>query len=101
MLINSFNIDFHDEIRKYGNGVDLAIESAGNPFTAARVPGLSHKGDEVVYVGIPYGDVPVPRFYFERIMRNELNVIGSWCTISAPYSGREGPMLWNISETTK
>ena len=26
VLINSTNIDFHDEIRKYGNGVDLAID---------------------------------------------------------------------------
>lgn len=89
VLINSSNIDFHDEIRKYGNGVDLAIESAGNPFTAARVLGLPHKGGEVVYMGIPYADVPVPRFYFEKIMRNELSVIGSWCTISAPYPGKE------------
>lgn len=89
VLINSNGIDFHDEIRKYGNGVDLAIESAGNPFTAARVLGLPHKGGEVVYMGIPYADVPVPRFYFERIMRNELHIIGSWCTISAPYPGKE------------
>lgn len=89
VLINSSDIDFHDEIRKYGNGVDLAIESAGNPFTAARVLGLPHKGGEVVYMGIPYADVPVPRFYFEKIMRNELNIIGSWCTISAPYPGKE------------
>lgn len=89
VLINSSGIDFHDEIRKYGNGVDLAVESAGNPYTAARVLGLPHKGGEVLYTGIPYADVPVPRFYFERIMRNELRAIGSWCTISAPYPGKE------------
>lgn len=89
VLINTTDVDFHDEIRKYGKGVDLAIESAGNPYTAARVLGLPHKGGEVVYMGIPYGDVPVPRFYFEKIMRNELNIIGSWCTVSAPYPGKE------------
>ncbi|MDO4942289.1 MAG: galactitol-1-phosphate 5-dehydrogenase [Lachnospiraceae bacterium] len=89
VTINSSDIDFHDEIRKYCNGVDLAIESAGNAFTAARVLGLPHKGGQVVYMGIPYADVPIPRFYFEKIMRNELNIIGSWCTISAPYPGKE------------
>lgn len=89
VLINSSNIDFHEEIRKYGDGVDLAIESAGNPYTAARVLGLPRKGGEVMYTGIPYADVPIPRFYFERIMRNELKAIGSWCTISAPYPGKE------------
>lgn len=89
VCINTRDADFHEAIRQYGPGVDLAIESAGNPFTAARVLGLPHKGGEVVYMGIPYGDVPVPRFYFERIMRNELEIHGSWCTISAPYPGRE------------
>lgn len=87
-LINSSKIDFHDEIRKYGDGVDLAIESAGTPFTAARVLGLPHKGGEVVYMGIPHGDVNVPRFYFEKIMRNELHIIGSWCSPTAPFPGK-------------
>ncbi|MGN1014932.1 MAG: galactitol-1-phosphate 5-dehydrogenase [Butyricicoccus sp.] len=89
ITINTRDVDFHDAIRQYCDGVDLAIESAGNPFTAARVLGLPHKGGEVVFMGIPYGDVPVPRFYFERIMRNELEIHGSWCTVSAPYPGRE------------
>lgn len=89
VLINTSNVDFHDEIRKYCDGVDLAIESAGNAYTAARVLGLPHKGGQVVYMGIPYADVPVPRFYFEKIMRNELHIVGSWCTISAPYPGKE------------
>lgn len=89
VLINTKDVDFREAILKHGNGVDLAIESAGNPFTAARVLGLPHKGGEVVFMGIPYGDVPVPRAYFECIMRNELEIHGSWCTISAPYPGKE------------
>lgn len=89
VVINTKDVDFYEAIRQYGNGVDLAIESAGNPFTAARVLGLPHKGGEVVFMGIPYGDVPVPRFYFEKIMRNELEIHGSWCTISSPYPGKE------------
>lgn len=89
VLINTTNVDFHDEIRKYCDGVDLAVESAGNAYTAARVLGLPHKGGQVIYMGIPYADVPIPRFYFEKIMRNELDIIGSWCTISAPYPGKE------------
>lgn len=87
--INTTDKDFYEVIREYCDGVDLAIESAGNPYTAARVLGLPHKGGEVVYMGIPYADVAVPRFYFEKIMRNELRVKGSWCTVSAPYPGKE------------
>lgn len=89
VTINTHDVDFYEAIHKYCDGVDLAIESAGNPFTAARVLGLPHKGGEVVYCGIPYGDVPVPRFYFEKIMRSELQIHGSWCTVSAPYPGKE------------
>lgn len=89
VLINTTDKDFYEVIREYCDGVDLAIESAGNPYTAACVLGLPHKGGEVVYMGIPYADVAVPRFYFEKIMRNELRVKGSWCTVSAPYPGKE------------
>lgn len=89
VLINTAEVDFYEAIREYSDGVDLAVESAGNPYTAARVLGLPRKGGEVVYMGIPYADVSVPRFYFEKIMRNELRVKGSWCTVSAPYPGKE------------
>lgn len=77
--------DFQDALHEHTDGVDLAIESAGNAFTAARVLGLPRKGGEVVYLGIPYADAPVPRNYFECIMRRELSVYG----FSAPYLGKE------------
>ena len=89
VLIDTKEYDLQDALHDYCDGVDLAIESAGNPYTAARVLGLPHKGGEVVYMGIPYADVPVPRNYFECIMRRELNIHGSWCTVSAPYPGKE------------
>ncbi|MGM9531500.1 galactitol-1-phosphate 5-dehydrogenase, partial [Intestinibacter sp.] len=71
VVINTMGKDVHDEIRKYCNGVDLAIESAGNPITASQVLGLPKKGGRVLYLGIPYADVNSPRFYFEKILRNE------------------------------
>ena len=89
VLINTNGRDFQEALHEYTDGVDLAIECAGNAFTAAHVLGLPRKGGEVVYLGIPYADVPVPRGYFECIMRRELDVHGSWCTISSPYPGQE------------
>ena len=44
-------------------------------------------------MGIPYGDVNIERFYFEKIVRNELKVLGSWNAISAPFPGKE----WSTS----
>ncbi|WP_044747650.1 galactitol-1-phosphate 5-dehydrogenase [Bacillus alveayuensis] len=72
-----------------GNGVDLVIESAGSPVTSAQVFALAKKGGQVLFLGIPYSDVNIERFYFEKIVRNELTVIGSWNAISSPFPGKE------------
>ncbi len=91
VLINSREIPAHEQILEHtnGQGVDLAIESAGSPITSAQVFALPKKGGEVLFMGIPYGDVNLERFYFEKIVRNELTVLGSWNAISAPFPGKE------------
>ncbi|CDQ20684.1 galactitol-1-phosphate 5-dehydrogenase [Halobacillus karajensis] len=70
-------------------GADLAVECAGSPITSEQILALPKKGGEVLYMGIPYANVDIERFYFERIVRNELRVIGSWNAISAPFPGKE------------
>lgn len=89
--VNTKDIEPHEKIFEMtGNrGVDIAVESAGSPITSAQVFSLPRKGGKVVFMGIPYGDVMVKRFYFERIVRNELSVYGSWNAISAPFPGKE------------
>ena len=95
VMINSIDKPAYEQLMDYtdGQGVDLAIESAGSPITSAQVLALPKKGGEVVFMGIPYGDVNIERFYFEKIVRNELTVLGSWNAISAPFPGRE----WSTS----
>jgi len=91
VVINSQEKEAHEQVLKHTNGVgvDIAVESAGTPITSAHVLALPKKGGQVVYLGIPYGDVNVERFYFEKIVRNELTVLGSWNAISAPFPGKE------------
>lgn len=91
VLINSLEIPVHEQILEHtnGNGVDVAIESAGSPITSAQVFSLPKKGGEVVFMGIPYADITIDRFYFEKIVRNELTVLGSWNAISSPFPGKE------------
>lgn len=95
VLINSKEEPAHDQILAHtnGTGVDLAVESAGSPITSAQVLSLPKKGGEVVYMGIPYADIQIERFYFEKIVRNELTILGSWNAISSPFPGRE----WSTS----
>ncbi len=91
VVINSLKKPAHEQLMEYTNGVgvDLAIESAGSPVTSSQVFALPKKGGEVVFMGIPYADIKIERFYFEKIVRNELRVLGSWNAISSPFPGQE------------
>ncbi|WP_018924610.1 galactitol-1-phosphate 5-dehydrogenase [Salsuginibacillus kocurii] len=95
VTINSLESPAHEQLDDYSNGtgVDLAVEAAGSPVTSAQVFALPKKGGEVVFMGIPYADIEITRFYFEKIVRNELTVLGSWNAISAPFPGSE----WSAS----
>jgi L-iditol 2-dehydrogenase len=89
--INSKYQDPHKIIQDltYGLGVDIAVESAGTPLTCAQVLNYPKKGGVVIYAGVPYGDVLMPRKEFEKILRNELNVKGTWFGNSYPFPGKE------------
>ena len=91
VVINCADKEPFEEIYKVndGKGVDVAIEAAGTAITSAQVFSLANKGGRVLFVGIPYSDVMVWRMYFEKIVRNELQVYGSWNAVSAPFPGRE------------
>jgi L-iditol 2-dehydrogenase len=95
VTINSLKQPAHEQVIQHtgGQGVDIAVESAGSPITSAQVLALPKKGGQVVYMGIPYTDINIERFYFEKIVRNELTVLGSWNAISAPFPGKE----WDAS----
>lgn len=70
-------------------GVDLAIESAGSAITSEEIFAAPKRGGEIVFLGIPYSDIKLKRFYFERIIRYELTVHGAFNAISAPFPGKE------------
>jgi L-iditol 2-dehydrogenase len=91
VAINAKSVDHGKVIKEItdGKGVDIAVESAGTSDTSAQVLSLPKKGGTVLFMGIPYSDVPVPREHFEKIVRNELTVLGAWNAISGPYPGKE------------
>jgi L-iditol 2-dehydrogenase len=91
VLINSLEKTAYIQIMDITNerGVDIAVESAGSPISSAQVFSLAKKGGKVVFMGIPYADVNIERFYFEKIVRSELQVFGSWNAISSPFPGKE------------
>ena len=44
---------------------------------------------KVVYIGTAHGEVKLAPQSFERILRHELMVTGSWMSFSAPFPGTE------------
>ena len=91
VLVHSLKHPPHEQIMEHtrGRGVDVVVETAGSPVTSAQVLALPGKGGKVVFMGIPYEDVHMDRFYFEKIVRNELIIYGSWNAVSAPFPGKE------------
>lgn len=89
------------KVAEYTDGMnaDIVVEAAGTPQTAATVFGYAKKGGGVVFLGIPYADVAMERFYFEKVLRSELTVWGSWSCVSAPFPGKEleeGPAMFEL-----
>ncbi|MPW25334.1 alcohol dehydrogenase catalytic domain-containing protein [Alkalibaculum sp. M08DMB] len=88
-IVNGKEEDAEDAVKRLtnGRGTDMVFEAAGSAFTCGQVLALARKGGTITYLGIPYGDVNIKREWFEKIMRNELHLVGSWNSIQGPFPG--------------
>lgn len=87
-VINSQKEDVEEYFKNLG-GVDYAFETAGVPFLQTQILNLTKKKGTVVYIGTAHGDVTFPPQVFEKILRGELNITGSWQSFTAPFPGSE------------
>lgn len=90
-IFNTNNSDFTEKFLELTQdmGVQIVMESSGNEKGISNSLALAMKGGTVILTGIPYGDVFIERNNFEKIIRNELKVLGTWNSISAPFPGSE------------
>ncbi|GCF93119.1 galactitol-1-phosphate 5-dehydrogenase [Enterococcus florum] len=84
-----------------GDMGDVVVEAAGSIDSSAQVFAYAKKGGGVVFLGIPYSDIQIERFYFEKIVRNELTIWGSWNSVSAPFPGKEWETIIHLIEKKK
>ena len=89
--INSLEVDAVEELLKKtnGKGFDVVIETAGSHITQEQALRLAKKKGRILYLGTAHSDVVLPPATFEKIVRGELWVTGSWNSFSAPFPGRE------------
>jgi L-iditol 2-dehydrogenase len=86
---NSPMSDGIDEILKVtaGRGMDLVVDTCGVASIQAAALGMARKGGKIVYIGIPSKDVTLTPKLFNRLVRCEQELYGSWNSFSAPYPG--------------
>jgi len=72
-----------------GRGVDVVLETAGsNPARELGI-GIVRKQGTIVLYGSAHHDVVFKPDVFEKVLRHEINIVGSWNSYSVPFPGRE------------
>ncbi len=72
-----------------GKGPCVCIETAGVSETQEQCLRITSKQGRVLYLGTAHREVLLPPETFERILRCELTLYGSWNSFSAPFPGNE------------
>ena len=72
-----------------GRGVQLALECAGSSAGRDLSILVTAKQGTVMLYGTAYGDVTFAEKAFARMVREELQVVGSWNSYSLPFPGKE------------
>lgn len=86
--INSLKEDPVSYASKHGKP-GAVIETAGVPSAQEQAVALVEKKGKIVFVGTASGDVTFPAATFEKILREELEITGSWMSYSGPFPGYE------------
>lgn len=71
------------------DGFDVVVESAGSPVTADMAAALCAPHGEAVFIGIPHAPVELRKETYDRFLRQEVTLRGSWNSFSAPFPGNE------------
>ncbi|MEC9490570.1 MAG: galactitol-1-phosphate 5-dehydrogenase [Halanaerobiales bacterium] len=84
--INGKSQDVVEEIMKQtnGEGVDIAIELAGTTTTQVQSIQILKKMGTAVYAGISYDNLEFPNKTLNSILREQLNIKGSWNSKISP-----------------
>jgi L-iditol 2-dehydrogenase len=89
--VDASRVDPVETIRKLtgGKGPKVAVETAGVAETQEQCLRVVQKQGRVLYLGTAHREVVLPAETFEKILRSELTLFGSWNSFSAPFPGEE------------
>ena len=87
-IINSSEVDLNTYFKENPRP-KVVVETAGVPQTQVQSLSVVEKMGQIVYIGTAKKEITFPANVFERILRAELKVFGSWMSYSAPFPGFE------------
>jgi len=82
---------FSEKVKEINNGtgVDLAIETAGNSQALCNCLDSVKKNGQILCLGLYRKTIMIDQELGNKIVREELSLIGSWNSYSAPFPGKE------------
>jgi L-iditol 2-dehydrogenase len=91
ICINSLLGDPVEAIKEIttGKGANVTIETAGSNITQEQAFRTTRDLGRILFLGTAHKDIVLPPKTFERIVRGEVQVFGSWNSYSAPFPGVE------------
>lgn len=88
VIINPLNISLKDYFSTH-ELPEIVYETAGSSITQAQAIEFTRIKGNVVFVGTSTKEVVLKSEVFEKILRHELNITGSWMSYSTPFPGYE------------
>jgi L-iditol 2-dehydrogenase len=89
------NSSFFEKINELSNGtgMDLVIEAAGSSQALCNCLGAVRKNGQILCLGLHHDTVRIDQELVNKIVREELSIVGSWNSYSAPFPGIE----WDLA----
>lgn len=90
-VINSRKEDVSEKVKEYtnGEGSSVVFDMSGSPIAQVQALQVARKMGRIVYLGISNSNLDYPKDAVEKILREQLSIMGSWNSFSNPFPGRE------------
>lgn len=69
--------------------VDVVLDTSGSPIAQNLAVSLAGKHARVVFLGISNNELTLSKEAVDRLLRNEIDIKGSWNSFSSPFPGKE------------
>lgn len=90
VCLNGLDADIVKKVIEATNGgADMCVDASGVPSAQVNAIMSAAKLGRMVFLGISHKPLTLPEEAVDKVMRHEMNIIGSWNSFSKPFPGWE------------